>query len=283
MSLDIVKIKIKDINLAGYNPRKIRDEEYEHLENSLSEFGLVDPIIVNLKNNNIIGGHQRYNILFNEDCEQELYLLKLGDIGWVFKDLSLEIKDEAHEKALNLALNRIKGEFDVVKLNPILEELSDMNLDNLTGFDIQFEDVDYDIFDDEEDEEDEEYYGDDYNKIFTSNDYYEYDMGDEVTSQDYNYNEEYDDYDDEVIEEDDSHFVSKGDVYRIYNNILIYGDDSKEYEQKVLGYPKEEFLEINNLKRDEFLKIPINYYIITSLDLIENLIKKHINFTEKLS
>lgn len=51
--VDIEKIKITDIVPAEYNPRLISDEELLKLRNSIDEFGLVDPIIINLKNNSI--------------------------------------------------------------------------------------------------------------------------------------------------------------------------------------------------------------------------------------
>ena len=141
MDVNLEKISIKDITPATYNPRKMRDEEFRSLIKSMDEFGVVDPLTVNLKNNTIIGGHQRYSVLYQQDENQDLYLLRLGDIGWAFPSDDLKIKDEAHEKALNLALNRIKGEFDVIKLNPILEELSEFNLDSLTGFDVTLDDI----------------------------------------------------------------------------------------------------------------------------------------------
>lgn len=135
------KIKITDIVPARYNPRKISNEEYNKLSNSINEFGLVDPIIINLNNNHIIGGHQRYDVLLdehiagNEDYE-ELTLIERGDIGWVFPNEQLEVKDLNHEKTLNIALNRITGFWDNEKLSDIMNELSIENVDlQLTGFD----------------------------------------------------------------------------------------------------------------------------------------------------
>lgn len=130
-----------DLKPAEYNPRKISEQELQKLTNSINEFGLVDPIIINLKNNKIIGGHQRYEALYNKytldnDFQPEFNLIRLGDIGWVFEDTELTINSEAQEKALNLALNKISGEWDEVKLQPLLEELSLSELDiELTGFD----------------------------------------------------------------------------------------------------------------------------------------------------
>ena len=61
--MDFEKIKITDIIPAPYNPRIMSDDDKEKLRRSMSEYGLVDPIIINMKNMTIIGGHQRYDIL----------------------------------------------------------------------------------------------------------------------------------------------------------------------------------------------------------------------------
>lgn len=138
--MDIEKIKITDIIPAEYNPRQISDEELTKLSNSINEFGLVDPIIINLKNNKIIGGHQRYDVLINQytlgnNFYAELNLLRFGDIGWVFTDTDLKIESKEHEKALNLALNKISGEWDFDKLSEVLEDLKISDFDiTLTGF-----------------------------------------------------------------------------------------------------------------------------------------------------
>ena len=138
MSFD--KIKITDLTPAPYNPRTISDNDKEKLRNSLQEFGLVDPIVINLKNNHIIGGHQRYNALLDQymlegDFTAELNLIRLGDIGWVFPETELTITDDNQEKALNIALNKISGEWDFTKLEEVFKDLhvNEYDLD-LTGF-----------------------------------------------------------------------------------------------------------------------------------------------------
>ena len=65
----------------------------------MSEFGYVEPIIWNKRTGNIVGGHQRYKILKDLNYEEA---------ECVVVDL-----DDAHEKALNVALNKISGEFDI--------------------------------------------------------------------------------------------------------------------------------------------------------------------------
>lgn len=138
--MEIETIKITDLKPAEYNPRRISDEDYQKLKNSISTFGLVDPIIVNLKNMHIVGGHQRYDVLLEEhmldnDFVAELPMVRLGDVGFVFTDTELSIRDDDHEKALNLALNKISGEWDNDKLAEVLEELELSPIDiQLTGF-----------------------------------------------------------------------------------------------------------------------------------------------------
>lgn len=173
--MEIEHIKITDLKPAEYNPRRISDDDYQKLKNSISTFGLVDPIIVNLKNMHIVGGHQRYDVLLDEhmldnDFLAELPMIRLGDVGFVFTDTSLSIADDDHEKALNLALNKISGEWDNDKLAEVLEELELSPIDiQLTGFDdlelteLQFEnDIEYDENKDYnlslDESSDEEYY-----------------------------------------------------------------------------------------------------------------------------
>lgn len=139
--MEIEEIDITEIIPSKYNPRKISNEEYNKLSRSIDEFGVVDPIIINLRNKHIIGGHQRYEVLFDEYTADEtkyakLQVIKLGDIGWVFPSTNLEIKDLEHEKALNIALNKIQGEWDNSQLELLFHDLSVDGLDlTLTGFD----------------------------------------------------------------------------------------------------------------------------------------------------
>ncbi len=134
--MDFKKIKFGELSPAEYNPRLISEDEFKRLCYNLKEFGLVDPIIINLKNNRIIGGHQRY-LALSESISQDMDMnvLCLGDIGWVFEDKDLLIKDERYEKSLNISLNRLSGEWDLDKLSKLLEDIVDSGLDNrLSGF-----------------------------------------------------------------------------------------------------------------------------------------------------
>ena len=138
--MDFETIKITDIIPAEYNPRVMSEDEKTKLKNSINEFGLVDPIIINLKNNTIIGGHQRFDVLLDQyihdnDFYADLKLIRLGDIGWVFPEEDLTLDDPAKEKALNLVLNRVSGEWDLDKLGEVFSDLRELDFDiDLTGF-----------------------------------------------------------------------------------------------------------------------------------------------------
>ena len=138
--MKIKTVEIKDINPAPYNPRidlKPSDIEYQKLKKSIDEFDLVEPLTLNERNGTLIGGHQRLKIL--------------KDRGDKTVDVSLVDLDEAKEKALNIALNRVQGGWDYEKLNLIFEELKgidDFDIE-LTGFDINEITSEFD-FDDED-------------------------------------------------------------------------------------------------------------------------------------
>lgn len=139
-NMNIEEININQIKPAKYNPRKITDNELNKLKKSIQEYGLVDPLIINLNNMTIISGHQRYKILQEENNKtgkyETLQLYKMGDVGWVFTDETLTIPTESYEKGLNIALNKISGEWDYTKLNKLMDELLEdktFNI-NLTGF-----------------------------------------------------------------------------------------------------------------------------------------------------
>lgn len=120
------KININQLKKYEFNPRKISESQKQKLKNSINTFGFVDPIIINNKTKQIIGGHQRYDVLLNSNVD-ELYIIELGDISWVFSELDLNVLDENHEKALNITLNKISGDWDTEKLD-ILNQKVDIKI-----------------------------------------------------------------------------------------------------------------------------------------------------------
>ena len=138
--MEISKIKLIDIEPADYNPRTITEEARKKLRNSIGTFGLVEPIIINTKNNRIIGGHQRYQILLDmlmesdNLAEREFDYLVKDDYGYIFDFNQLQIKNEDYEKALNIVLNNtnLMGDYDYQKLGDLLNELE------FNGFNLEF-------------------------------------------------------------------------------------------------------------------------------------------------
>ena len=96
--MKIEQIKASKLKPATYNPRQISTKQYKDLKNSITKFGLVDPIIVN-KDFTVIGGHQRLKVL-NE--------MQTDTIPCVVLDLSKE-----KERELNVRLNKNTGNFDI--------------------------------------------------------------------------------------------------------------------------------------------------------------------------
>ena len=125
--MEIRKMPIDQLNPAAYNPRKDLqpgDPEYENLKRSIQEFDLVEPLIWNERSGRLIGGHQRLKVL------QEL--------GYTEIEVSVVDLPEEKEKALNIALNKIQGDWDYLKLKDLLHELDTGAFDlELTGFDIE--------------------------------------------------------------------------------------------------------------------------------------------------
>ena len=189
--MEIVKVDINELISPEYNPRQITDDEMEKLKNSINEFGYIAPIIVNKHNNHIIGGNQRYEALKS---------LGYTDVDVVFVDEP----DLNREKALNIALNKISGEWDFVKLADIIDELELNDFDiPLTGFD----DSELENFGIEEDQNEHEPV--------------------EVAEDDY---EEHDEL--EVT-------VQTGDIYILGNHRLMCGDSTKTEDVALLMEGKQ--------------------------------------------
>ena len=124
--MTIKKVPVGKLLPAKYNPRKDLqpgDPEFEKLKRSVEEFGYVEPIIWNKRTGVVVGGHQRLKVL---------QYLGYTEVDCVVLDV-----DEAKEKALNVALNKISGAWDVPLLTALLRDLDESGFDaTLTGFDV---------------------------------------------------------------------------------------------------------------------------------------------------
>lgn len=122
--MQIEKMDISRLNPAEYNPRKDLkpgDSEYEKLKRSMEQFGYVEPVVWNKSTGKVISGHQRLKILV--------------DMGKKEVDCVVVEMDEEKEKALNIALNKINGEWDNDKLAMLISDLQGSDFDvSLTGF-----------------------------------------------------------------------------------------------------------------------------------------------------
>ena len=108
---------------AEYNPRKKLkpgDKEYQKIMASIEEFGFADPLVVN-SDMTIIGGHQRLTVAM--------------DLGFTEVPCAVVDVDKTREKALNIALNKITGQWDDEMLANLLKDLDGVQFNtDLTGF-----------------------------------------------------------------------------------------------------------------------------------------------------
>lgn len=123
--MKIKRMKVSDLNTAEYNPRlQLTPDmpEFERLKQSITEFGNVEPIVFNLRTGNVVGGNQR--------------LAVLKEMGIIETDVSVIDMPIEQEKLLNVALNKVKGDWDYDKLPELLKEF-DIEEVKLSGFSSQ--------------------------------------------------------------------------------------------------------------------------------------------------
>lgn len=128
--MKIETLVISDLKPAEYNPREIAKHEFNSLKKSIVEFGFVEPVVVNEhicdacgdRRLVIVGGHQRIA------AAKEL---GITEVPAAKVDMHI-----GQEKKLNLALNRIQGEWNEDRLAEIIHELYSLPQIDLsaTGF-----------------------------------------------------------------------------------------------------------------------------------------------------
>ena len=124
--LEVRLLAIEEVKPAAYNPRRtvsVSSPAYRKLKRSLTEFGLVEPLVWNELSGHIVGGHLRYKIL----CE----------LGATHLPVSVVRLSPSREMALNVVLNNreAQGRYDPIKLSEILIDLQTSGELDLTGFD----------------------------------------------------------------------------------------------------------------------------------------------------
>lgn len=116
-------VDIDELHESVFNPRiklEKSSKEYQQIADSIQEFGFVEPLVVNEHNMCIIGGHQRLQVLKDSGVTQ-------------VECVMINETNPEREKALCVALNKIKGDWDMEKLAYLLgdDEVSAFP----TGFD----------------------------------------------------------------------------------------------------------------------------------------------------
>ncbi len=121
-SKNITYVPIGKLREMPGNPRFISAKEMEDLKRSLRTFGMSEPIVVyagpdKAHVGEIIGGHQRWKAA--------------KALGW--KEVPVILWRGPYERAkqLNVALNKIHGEWDMDKLYAFLSDLPEVEV---TGF-----------------------------------------------------------------------------------------------------------------------------------------------------
>lgn len=110
----IERMPLSSLNRAKYNPRRdMSNSEKADLSNSIKDNGYIEPIVVNIKDeaNIVVSGHQRLSVLADMNVEEI--------------DVSVVELDPTEERELNIALNRIKGDWDSKKLANLISELEE--------------------------------------------------------------------------------------------------------------------------------------------------------------
>lgn len=128
--MEITIRKITDLIGAEYNPRELTKDQFKQLKDSLTRFGMVDPVIVNThkdRTNIIVGGHQRCKVW-----------AEMGNDTIPTVEVSLTTEQE---RELNIRLNKNSGQWDMDALANHFDapELIEWGFDEseLVGFDVE--------------------------------------------------------------------------------------------------------------------------------------------------
>jgi hypothetical protein len=121
-------VKRSSIQEAEYNPRKISEESRKKLKKGMKKLGLLTPIIVNKTTGNVVAGHQRLNIMDEEN--------KYPDVDYDLTVAMVKLSEEDEVKA-NVLLNNqaVMGEWDMTMLGSLKEMFPSIDYETDFGFD----------------------------------------------------------------------------------------------------------------------------------------------------
>jgi len=129
--------KVSELKHYRKNPRKITDQKFEQLGESLEHYGDLGGIVVNVSSGEVIGGNQRTRFFKEHESEVTIEKVSLASkdvqgtvaIGYiVYKGNRYNYRevewDEATEMRANIIANKVTGFFDnEVLLSDFSEEL----------------------------------------------------------------------------------------------------------------------------------------------------------------
>ena len=111
--IEVVEMKVGDINTGFGNPRKIGKKKREELKRSLEQFGDFGIFLID-EHDNVIAGNMRHSVLKEQDPDIVVTCKRL--IGYT----------EAELRAINIKDNTHAGEWD---LELLADWTADLNLD----------------------------------------------------------------------------------------------------------------------------------------------------------
>jgi ParB-like chromosome segregation protein Spo0J len=123
----IEKIEIVPIDSVfpySENPREIDDNQFKKLKKSIETYGFIDPLIVNRRNHADFVDDKQPTIMGGNMRQRAAKQLGMTKVPVVYIDV-----DRNEEKVINIALNRIGGKWDVAKLEKMIYDLSDKDLE----------------------------------------------------------------------------------------------------------------------------------------------------------
>lgn len=117
--IEVVQRRVGDLKLDFGNPRKIKKQKREDLEESLDKYDDFGIIVIN-EQNQVLGGNQRVTIFQRKDPDRMVTCKML--VGYTV----------AEQKYVNIKLNSHAGEWD-------LDELGDWTADLMDSFKLDLE------------------------------------------------------------------------------------------------------------------------------------------------
>ncbi|HMT18531.1 MAG TPA: DNA modification methylase [Candidatus Saccharibacteria bacterium] len=132
---------IEDLKANPKNPRTMQKHDAESLRVGMKEFGDLAPIVFNVQTGQLVGGHQRINVLTKMMSGQKQVIItqrfetpdQVGTValGYVVHENRQFAYREVDwplgkELAANIAANRVQGEFQLDMLAEVINDISQM-------------------------------------------------------------------------------------------------------------------------------------------------------------